>query len=350
MPDHNAAQAPAARPDPASAAPVLVYDLGGTWLRAALADGGGRLLAQLRQPTPQEGPAAVVAAMAAMAGKLDPDGRALAVGIAAPGPLDPVAGLVLQTPHLKGWRDVPLAALLGAALERPAHLHNDATLAALGESRAGAGLAADPLVYLTLSTGIGGGIVIGGRLFDGRHGLAGELGHILLDPTGPDCVLGHRGCLESLASGTALARRARAALATGGIAPGTPMAELATPAGARPPDAPMLAEAARRGDAWALAAFRDAGDALGRGLASIIATVDPQTIVLGGGLTGAWDLWAPAMAQSLAATAVTWPDRACAIHRAALGDDAGLVGAALWMGDLLAGDPAAPQRAASPSR
>lgn len=344
-------------PDPehADRAPrVLVFDLGGTWLRAALADSGGRLLVRDRRPTPAGGPDAVIAAMVAAARQVDPEGAAAAVGIAAPGPLDPRAGVVLRMPNLAGWRDVPLAARLADALDRPTHLHNDASVAALGEARAGAGVGADPLVYLTLSTGIGGGIVVGGRLFDGRHGLAGELGHVLLDPAGPACGLGHPGCLEALASGSALARRVREALAAGAIAPDSPLGIL-TAEEERSPDAGLLAEAARQGDAWALAAWRSAGDALGRGLASIINTLDPERIVLGGGLVAAWDLWSGAMDAALAAAAVTWPERACPILPAALGDDAGLVGAALWVGDLLADGLTdetvrPPQRAASPSR
>lgn len=319
------------RPSP-SDRPILVFDLGGTWLRAGLADASGRLQRRWRRPTPTEGPDAVIAAMVAAAHELDPERTAVGIGIAAPGPLDPAAGMVLTMPNLPGWRDLPLAALLAKALGRPTWLHNDASLAALGEARLGAGSGADPLVYFTLSTGIGGGIVIGGRLFEGRHGLAGELGHILLDPAGPVCGLGHAGCLEALASGSALARRALEALAAGAIPADSALLALAAD---RPPAASMLAAAALQGDTWALAAWQDAGRALGRGLASIVNTLDPERIVLGGGLTAAWQLWAPAMHESLVANAVTWPDRPCDIVPAALGDDGGLVGAALWVAERL---------------
>ena len=159
-----------------SESPVLVFDLGGTWLRAGLADAQGRLLRRWRRPTPTGGPPAVIAAMVTAARELDPERTAVGIGIAAPGPLDPAAGMVIRMPNLPGWHDVPLATLVAEALELPARLHNDASLAALGEALAGAGRGASPLVYLTVSTGIGGGIVIGGRLFEGRHGLAGELG------------------------------------------------------------------------------------------------------------------------------------------------------------------------------
>ena len=313
-----------------SESPVLVFDLGGTWLRAGLADAQGRLLRRRRHPTPTGGPPAVIAAMVTAARELDPERTAVGIGIAAPGPLDPAAGMVIRMPNLPGWHDVPLATLVAEALELPARLHNDASLAALGEALAGAGRGASPLVYLTVSTGIGGGIVIGGRLFEGRHGLAGELGHILLDPAGPTCGLGHAGCLEALASGSALARRAREAMAAGAIPADSVLLALATD---RPPAASMLAAAALQGDTWALAAWQDAGQALGRGLASIINTLDPERIVLGGGLTAAWDLWAGAMHEALAENAVTWPDRACDIVPADLGDDGGLVGAALWVAD-----------------
>lgn len=321
-------------PTSPSERPILVFDLGGTWLRVGLADARGRLLERRRRATPQNGPDAVIAAMVAAALELDPERTAVGIGIAAPGPLDPAAGMVLTMPNLAGWRDVPLAALLAKALGRPTWLHNDASLAALGEAHLGAGSGADPLVYLTLSTGIGGGIVSGGRLFEGRHGLAGELGHILLDPAGPTCGLRHAGCLEALSSGSALARLARLALAAGEVASGSPLAEMARVA-AVPPDAAMLAAAAEQGDAWALAAWQAAGRALGRGLASIINTLDPERIVLGGGLTAAWGLWCGAMHEALAESAVTWPDRACDIVPAALGDDGGMVGAALWVAGRL---------------
>lgn len=313
-------------------APSLAFDLGGTWLRAALVDVGGRIVAKARRPTPREGPEAVVAAMSQLAGGLESGGAAAGlgpaalVGVAAPGPLDPAAGRILRMPNLAGWEGFPLAARLAEALGRPVHLQNDASLAALAEGRLGAGRGADPLVYLTLSTGIGGGILVGGRLLEGRRGLAGELGHLLLDREGPACGLGHGTCLEALASGSALARAAREALAGGELAPGSPLAAVASAS----IDAALLADLARRGDAWCLALWQRMGADLARGLAGLISVLDPAAIVLGGGLMAARDLWEPALRKALPRLLVAASQAEIPLLPAALGDDAGLLGAALW--------------------
>lgn len=330
--------------------PCLAFDLGGTWLRAALAAADGALLRKARRPTPRGGPAMVLAAMVALAEAVDPDRVATAVGVAAPGPLDPAAGRVLRMPNLPGWEDVPLASLLAEALGRPVRLQNDASLAALAEGRLGAGRGADPLVYLTLSTGIGGGILVGGRLLEGHRGLAGELGHILLETgdVGPTCGLGHGTCVEALASGTALARRAMEALAAGSLPSDSPLVALA---GRGDVDAGLLAEAARLGDVWCLELWTKMGQTLARGLASLICVLDPARIVLGGGLMSARDLWEPALRASLPRHVIAPAQAAIPIVAAALGDDAGLVGAALWAADegwAPAPGPDAPRYRTSP--
>lgn len=326
--------------------PCLAFDLGGTWLRAALAAPDGLLLRKERRPTPREGPAAVLASMVALAEAVDPGQAATAVGVAAPGPLDPAAGRILRMPNLPGWVDVPLAALLAEALGCPVRLQNDASLAALAEGRQGAGQGADPLLYLTLSTGIGGGILVGGRLLEGRNGLAGELGHILLETRedGPSCGLGHGTCLEAQASGSALARRAMEALAAGELPSDSPLAALA---GRGDVDAGLLAEAARQGDAWSRAQWAGMGQALARGLAGLICVLDPARIVLGGGLMSARDLWEPALRASLPRHVIAPAQADIPIVEAALGDDAGLVGAALWAAEQ--GWAASPGPGAGPS-
>jgi glucokinase len=289
---------------------VLAIDVGGTWLRVARVTALGRVLDRRRQPTPAGGDAAaVVEAVGRLAAQLG--GPARLAGVAAPGPVDPASGTVYSPPNLPGWGAYPLRSRLADRLGCPVWVHNDANLAALGEARFGAGRGADPLVYLTVSTGIGGGVILGGRIFEGAHGLAGELGHVIVRAGGPRCNAGHAGCLEALASGTAVQRRA---------------AELAGTAGE--PAAAEVAQAAAAGTAWAIQVLEEAGEALGLAIGGLINAFDPAWVVLGGGLTGAWELWAPAMQRSAEAVAMARAQRPVDIRRAALGDDGGLIGAA----------------------
>src|SRR5215213_351910 len=198
-------------------------DLGGTKIHTAVSDEAGRILAEDRRPTEVErGPDGVIARIidsleASLAGT--GGSRLAALGAAAPGPIDREHGTVREAPNLPGWRSVPLAARLGEALGCPAVLENDANAAALGEFTFGAGRGSQHMIYLTVSTGIGGGLILDGCLYRGATGSAGELGHIVLDDDGPLCGCGARGCLEALASGTAIAARGAEAVRQG-TAPG----------------------------------------------------------------------------------------------------------------------------------
>ncbi len=308
---------------------VLAIDLGGTQLRAAMVDGQGAVVGRTRIPTPaDQGPDAVIAAMLAEITRLRSDavdGEASGIGVAAPGPLDPSSGIVYEVPNMPGWRDYPLARHLAEATGLPVWVHNDANLAALAEARLGAGQGFDPLIYITVSTGVGGGVVLGGEMLTGRHGLAGELGHMIVRAGGPACGLGHSGCLEALASGTAIARRARALVVAGqagGIARGA--------APVQPVTAATVARAARSGDSAAIELYHEAGEALGLALGSLINIFDPGRIVIGGGVSQAWDLFAEAMEAAVRHVAMVWEARPIDIVPAALGDDAGLVGAGLY--------------------
>jgi len=307
------------RPGPGDAAPVLAVDLGGTRVRVALVR-AGEVLARAVDATDRRGPAQVVRQIAALAADLAGAATAppVALGIAAPGPLDPASGVLYALPNLAGWEGFPLGPALARAIGLPARAHNDASLAALGEARRGAGRGARLLVYLTVSTGIGGGIVAYGELLQGAHGLAGELGHVLVRP-GSDCRCGagHAGCLEALASGTAIAARFARAGGAGALAPGA--------------DARAIAEAARAGSAPARAVYAAAAEDLGLALGGMVNALDPDVVVLGGGVgLGAWDLVA-APARRAAEPGILAPGaRAWRLERAALGDDAGLVGAAEW--------------------
>ncbi|MEW6048842.1 MAG: ROK family protein, partial [Bacillota bacterium] len=204
------------------AAFVAGVDLGGTKIAAGLVDEGGRVLHRVELLTrPEEGPAAV---MDRMIGSVREVCRAAgvrpeelqAVSVACPGPLDPVRGVVTEAPNLH-WRNVNVTAPMREALGAPVYLENDANAAALGEWWAGAGRGTRSFIYVTVSTGIGGGIVIEGRIYGGAHWAAGEIGHtVAVVENGPLCGCGRRGCLEAMASGTAIARRAAEALQAAG--------------------------------------------------------------------------------------------------------------------------------------
>lgn len=307
---------------------ALAVDLGGTHLRAARVARDGTVLDRRRIATPAaSGPDAVVAAIVGLAAELatGADRPAGGIGVAAPGPLDPRTGVVHEVPNMPGWRGFPLAARLGDATGLVVRVHNDANLAGLAEARLGAGRGFDPVIYLTVSTGVGGGIILGGDVFAGQAGLAGELGHVVVRAGGPACNLGHAGCLEALASGTAIARRAREAVASG--AP-TVLADRAAAGAAL--DAAAVADAAAAGDAVAAEIYRTVGEVLGLAIGGFINVFDPGRVVLGGGVTAAWDHFGPSMRLALRRVAMAWEWRPVDVVRAALGDDAGLAGAGLW--------------------
>ena len=201
----------------------LALDFGGTKLAAGLVNWRtGEVLRQARCATVgSRGARGQIADMLGLVeGELGLAGAGRpaidAVGVSFGGPVDTGRGIVLQSHHVEGWEGLPLAAELGATFHCPVYLENDANAVALGEYRYGAGRGARTVVYITVSTGIGGGIVLEGELWRGSHGVAGEVGHMVVRPGGPLCTCGNRGCLESLASGPSIARRAREALAGGG--------------------------------------------------------------------------------------------------------------------------------------
>lgn len=313
---------------------VWAIDLGGTRVRVALAGADGRILSQASEGTlADEGPAAVLAQMRALARRiLDTEGGERdggpppsAVGVAAPGPLDPRTGIVLDTPNLVGWKDYPIEAAVAEAFGAPAFAHNDANLAALGEARLGAGRGHELVVYLTVSTGVGGGIVRSGRIEAGANGLAGELGHVIVDAGGPRCNFGHPGCLEALASGTAIARAAREARAAqGGDDHGAMTAR-------------EVAIAAREGDPLAAAIMHRAARMLGLAVGGFINVLDPNIVIVGGGVSQSWDLLEAHVDKSAGEVVMAASRRSVPIVRAALGDDAGLVGAALWAAEAVRG-------------
>jgi glucokinase len=298
-------------------------DLGGTELRVGLVDETGRVLRLERMATDvAAAPVEVIDAMAVLVRRVA-DGRAApeAIGICTPGPLDAAGGRVLAPPTLPRWRDVALCDLLAERTGLSVTLENDGHAAALGEWRHGAGRTCDDFVYVTVSTGIGGGIVSGGRLLRGVAGLAAHVGHMTVSDTSEPCACGNRGCWEALASGTALARRARAALAA------SPGSLIGTLAGTEAATARHVAEAARAGDALAVALLAGEARWLGIGIVNLLHLVSPRLVLVGGGVSACFDLLEPGIREEVAQRALP-AFRGVEIRRAELGSTAGLVGVA----------------------
>jgi glucokinase len=253
------------------------------------------------------------------------------IGMALPGPIDPATQRLVAAATLPGLIGYPVTDFLARrwGQERPGWVRaeNDANAAALGEAIYGAGRGARVVCYFTVSTGIGGGVVVDGRLFRGATGQAAEFGHLKLRADGPPCSCGDRGCLEALASGTAIGRRAREA-AAGGAVLGWLTAE--DPAALT---AERVAEAARRGDAPAARIWHEAMADLGAGIATVVNLFNPDVVVIGGGVSGSADLLLPALRSVVAERAMPALARAVRIEVAAFGADAGIVGAAALLED-----------------
>ena len=319
-----------------SPAAALAVDLGGTDLRVAVVDATGAILAFAAEPTPKDGPAAGVARIAALAGQVRAEAGAAeiaGIGIAAPGPVDFAAQSLLGPPTLPGWHDVPLAALVERRLGIPARLENDANAAALGEWRHGAARDARSLVFVTVSTGIGGGVVVDGRLLHGRRGLAAEVGHMTITGEGEPCFCGAVGCFEAVASGSALGRRAARATAPGD---GSALRRLA---GDAAPSGRHVVEAAGAGDALAATLLEEEARWLGIGFTNLLHLYAPEVLVVGGGIANGLELMRPKIEAVIAERAMP-PYRGVPLRAARLGRHAGLVGAA----SLILAAPDAPRR------
>jgi len=316
--------------DMVSERPVIGIDLGGTKISTALVDTAGTIIAHdYRETHATEGQKAVIERMLDAARRVMVragvnQAQVAAAGIGAPGPLDVEAGVVVAPPNLPGWDRVPLRRLIESRLGITTFLENDANAAALGEYRFGAGRGVEHMIYVTASTGIGGGLILNGRLYHGASGMAGEIGHITIMPYGPLCGCGNRGCLEALASGTAIARQAGERVARG--AP-TLIADLA---GGDPErvTAKLVAEAASQGDMEAQEILAEAMHYLGIGMANLVNLFNPQLIVIGGGLTNIGEMLFGPVQRAIDRRALPTLAQAVRVVRAELGDNAGVLGAA----------------------
>ena len=245
-----------------------------------------------------------------------------AIGIASPGPLDPHTGTILATPNIPEWKNFPLAPNLSKHFGVPVFLDNDANMAALGEWQYGAGKGHHDLIYITISTGVGGGVICSDRLLQGYHGMGAELGHMTIDPDGPTCGCGFHGHVESFSSGTAIARYVNEQINSGKTS------SLQASSGLT---AAQVANAAYTGDPLAIAAFERAGYYLGIAMANYLAIFDPSILIFGGGVSQVGDLLFKPFEESLRRHTFH-PNylKELVITKAALGDNAGLMGALAW--------------------
>jgi glucokinase len=288
---------------------VAGVDLGGTWLRVGLAGPDGEVRHRARARTAAtEGPAGVLAQIDALVREVvsaEPQARlsGLVLAVGVPGPVDSGAGVVEGAPNLPGWRRVPVRDRLEKLLGCPCLIEHDANLAALAEHRRGTGRGTQDFVYVTVSTGIGAGLILGGQLYRGHQGYAGEFGHMVIVPDGPLCNCGNRGCLEALSSGTAIARAA-------GVSSASEVGRLAA-----------------AGDVGAQEVLGKAARYVGLALGGLINLLNPEAVALGGGvLASSPKFWADVLTSisdaSFPSVRVT-----CRVERAALGEEQGLLGA-----------------------
>lgn len=330
---------------------AIGVDLGGTNLRIAAVDSNGKVLEKITTSTEvARGRDQVIREMCSAiqqtATKFRSGAELAGIGIGVPGIIELQTGMLRQSPNLPGWHDYPVRDEIEQRLQTTVVLENDANVAALGEKWMGAAASVDDMCMFTLGTGVGGGLVLNGQIWHGMTGMAGELGHINVEPDGPPCNCGSRGCLEQLASATAVKRMAIEAVATG-RAP-----ELARAMNAEPEfSSKVVHQMAMQGDEPAREIFRRVGDALGVVLADVINIFNLPMYVIGGGVSSAWDAFAPAMMERVRKNGYVYlatapaesapgvqgsnvPDEALParhttiITRAMLGSDAGLMGAA----------------------
>ncbi len=286
----------------------LGIDIGGTKTAIGLSDGAPIPQKTVVFPTqPEKGAEDLVRRIAEQSRALMKacgDVQADFAGVACPGPLDVKTGRIIYIPTM-GFSDVPIRQMLADALGMPVYLENDANCAALAEYGVGVAKGSDPLVYVTVSTGVGCGIVINGQILSGAFSSAGEIGHVTVDPDGRSCPCGKKGCLEAYASGTAIAREA-------GL------------------DTKEVFDRAREGDAAMLDIVKNAADRLGLALSSVYQLIDPQAIVLGGSVTRSYDVFAGLLADALIQYTEPIDGRDVGVRISEFDGDQGVIGAILY--------------------
>ena len=297
---------------------IISIDIGGTQLRAAAYPSNSTLPINIRRVPSRGMEDGVFDRLTALVDAIWPDEPVAAICAAVPGPLNPYTGIIIETPNIPAWTNFPLADLLKKKYNVPAYIGNDANLAVMGEWLYGAGKGHHNIVYLTISTGIGGGVICGDKLIEGVRGMATELGHITVLPDGPVCSCGVRGHLEAVASGPAIAR-----YVSEQISAGRTSCLDATALTAR-----QISEAAKQGDELAKEAFTRAGGLIGRATADFLHLFNPSIVIFGGGVSLSGSLLLDPVKESMRSHVmdVSYLD-GLEVTTAKLGDDAGLLGA-----------------------
>lgn len=303
---------------------VLATDLGGTNLRMAAVDRDGEILYRTKHETPKTTRAdeiicAIVEAAEECRQAVKPQGTILGVAAAVPGTVNVEKGIVLKAPNVPSLDGFRISATLKDELNLPCFLENDANAAAVGESWLGASRDVHNSILVTLGTGVGGGIIIDGKVLRGADGTAGEIGHIGVEPFGVPCGCGSRGCLEQYASATAIVRLTRELES---LYPNSDLPEKSRLS------ALEIYRAGKQGDELALEVFRQQGFYLGVALAGLINILNPEVVVIGGGGAAGWDLFIPPTIEQIRGRAYREPAERAKLVPAECGDDAGILGAA----------------------
>lgn len=303
---------------------IVGVDLGGTKISAILADASGNIVARdLRDTLAQQGPEEVIRRIIESIKQVATVADIAGIGIGAAGTCEASTGIVASSPHLPGWRNVPLKDIIHQEFGLPTYLDNDANVAALGEYYFGAGVGIDNLIYVTVSTGIGGGVIIDGKIYRGVSGSAGEIGHMTIDVNGPRCACGNIGCWETLASGTALAREAVRRIEAGAQTNILSFAQ----GDIKEVSAKTIFLAAQQGDRLANDLISRTGYYVGVGLVNLVNIFNPELILIGGGLSQMGQLLLDPALRVVEERAFELPARAVRIEIAGLGADAGVLGA-----------------------
>lgn len=299
---------------------IVSIDIGGTRLRAAAyKQDQFQPISQKRVETKAKEPNAFGRLINLLEDIWPKNENVDAIGVSSPGPVDPHTGVIMVTPNIKEWRDFPITAKLTDHFGIPAYLDNDANLAGLAEWKFGAGQGHHNVLYLTVSTGVGGGVIINDQLLQGHHGLAAELGHTTIQADGPLCGCGQPGHLESFSSGTGIERFVVEQLKAG-------RESLLQPD--KKNSAHAISEAAKQGDALSIEAYQNAGKYLGIGVANFLHAFDPSIVIFGGGVSQSGPLLFDSFHVSLKERVIhSRYLEGLVITRAELGDDSGLLGA-----------------------
>mgnify|MGYP000054706097 FL=1 len=304
---------------------AIGIDIGGTKIAGALVSEEGQIIRELKVPTPASNADAIADAVVELVNELSAGEQVIAAGIAAAGFIDADRANIVYAPNLS-WRNEPFKAKLASRLNIPVFIDNDANAAGWAEYRFGAGAGVKHMVMLTVGTGVGGAVIVDGHMLRGGFGIAAELGHINMVPDGVLCGCGQKGCLESYGSGNALLRAAKA-LAASGEAKGARLAELEREVGQL--TGAEVYRAIQENDPGALGLLSDLGSMLGRAVASLVAVLDPELVVIGGGVSAVGDLLLDPIRKSYLEHLPARGFRPeLRIEAARLVNDAGVVGAA----------------------